>query len=116
MAKTKYTIQLEQSKRDEWADFVENSDDINTTSELIRRAVQDFIQRAEVADKDGFSKEQKEIIETIESQTDHIITDLDDLERILERISDTQSDSDEQYEIAFQATMEALEAYNQKQE
>lgn len=111
MPKTKYTIQLEQSKRDEWADFVDSSDEFSTTSELIRRSVKEFIQRAEVADSDGFSKEQKEIIETIESQTDHIITDIDDLERVLESISDSQTDEDELYEIVFQANLEALQAH-----
>jgi Arc/MetJ-type ribon-helix-helix transcriptional regulator len=111
--KTKYTIQLEQSKRDEWADFVDSSDEFSTTSELIRRSVKEFIQRAEVADSDGFSKEQKEIIETIETQTDHIITDLDDLESVLDTISDSQTDEEEQYEIVYQATREALKAHEQ---
>ena len=116
MPKTKYTIQLEQSKRDEWADFVESSDEFSTTSEMIRRAVSDFIKRAEVADEDGFSKEQKEIIETIETQTDHIITDIDDLESVLHSISDSQTDEDKQYEIVFQATREALKAHENQGE
>lgn len=112
--RTNYTIQLDTERRDEWADFVEDSDDLNTTSELIRRAVSDYIQRSE--DKaEGMSKEQQEILDALETNTDIVRDDIQDFKDILDSIQRLQRDESEEYEVVYQATREALRAYDQEQ-
>lgn len=112
--RTNYTIQLDKDRRDEWADFVENSDDLNTTSELIRRAVSDYIQRSEDTES-GLSKEQQEILDALETNTELVRDDIRDFNDILDSIQRLQRDESEEYEVVYQATREALRAYDQGQ-
>jgi hypothetical protein len=101
---------MDTDRRDEWKEFVEDRDDFNTLSQLVRASVEEKIQR--LKDKEeGKTKEDKVIENALEAQISRVISNLNDNEDLLKRLLTNQVDPDTHRKI----TKEVVHEENQQQ-
>lgn len=89
MGKTNYTIQMDEEKRDQWKEHVEDNTEYSTISQLVRSAVKEQIQRDNRED-DDLTKEQKIILNRIQSENARVIDLIENVQAIAEEIEGKQ--------------------------
>lgn len=105
--KTNYTIRMEDDKREEWGDFVEESTEFNTLSQLIRFAVDQHIKRVEDREEGELSKEQKQIVDQIKAENRRVIDLINNVQEIAEELNQNQITPSQHRNITHETVREA---------
>jgi len=111
---TNYTIRLRESKRDEWKEAVDDSDQYNSVSQLIRHSVDQQIGRIE-DETEGMTKEQKEIIDQIEAENGRIRSLIEQVREGVEELQETSLSVSEAEAIAHQQTQTVIQEFHHEE-
>ena len=106
---TNYTIRMKEQKRDEWKEVVDDSDQFGSVSQLVRFAVDQQIGRM---GEDEMSKEEKEIMDKMESENSRLRSQLDDVQSILENIQESHLTQSEAEAIAHNHTQTLINEFH----
>ncbi|WP_147587326.1 hypothetical protein [Halorubrum lipolyticum] len=98
-----YTVRLEEEQRDEWANFVEDSD-FSSTSQLVRTAVSEYIQRD--SDEHEFEKELRDVNNEIINEISQVLDGIEQTREITANI-DSKTDPDTIHELTYQSSLES---------
>lgn len=104
MGEITYTVRLEEEQRDEWADFVEESD-FSSTSQLVRTAVSEYIQRD--SDDHEFEKELRDVNNEIINEISQVLDAVDDIRTITANI-DSKTELETLREVTYESSLEAI--------
>lgn len=104
MPKTQINLKIEEEKKGEWEEFVENRPDMDSLTALIRRSVSEFIYRQEEDDESGVSEDL--LIDNFES----IQSRLDNIENATKAIQMDQLTEDDVQLASLKGFEEFLEA------
>jgi Arc/MetJ-type ribon-helix-helix transcriptional regulator len=99
-----YTVRLEEEQRDEWADFVEESD-FSSTSQLVRTAVSEYIQRD--SDDHEFEKELRDVNNEIINEISQVLQGIEEIGEIVANI-DSKTELETISEVTYESSLEAL--------
>lgn len=108
---TVFTVRLNTQTRQNWEDFVENTSEFNSASQLVRVAVAEYIQRD--SDESQVTKEIKESNEEILVELYRLLEATERIEEITKNIN-KQTTQDRLSDVVEEASYEALELYNNK--
>jgi Arc/MetJ-type ribon-helix-helix transcriptional regulator len=106
---TVFTVRLDKRTREDWREYVKNTSEFNSASQLVRVAVAEYIQRD--SDDTPYQKE-------IQESNEEILVELYRLLEITERIEEMtksvnkQTTQDRLSDIIEESSYEALELYN----
>lgn len=103
MGEITYTVRLEEEQRDEWADFVEDSD-FSSTSQLVRTAVSEYIQRD--SDDHEFEKELRDVNNEIINEISQVLKGIEDIRDITTHI-DSNTQLDTLRDVTYESSLEA---------
>ena len=98
-----YTVRLEEEQRDEWSDFVEDSD-FSSTSQLVRTAVSEYIQRD--SDDHEFEKELRDVNNEIINEISQVLQGIEDIREITTHI-DSNTQLDTLRDVTYESSLEA---------
>jgi len=106
---TNFTVRMEKSKRDEWKEAVNSSEQFGSLSQLVRYSVDQQIGRM---GEEGMSKEEKEIMDKMEAENSRLRTLMEDMQETMEEIQESHLSTTEAEALAHNQTQTLIQEFN----